>query len=357
MFKILISGGGTGGHIFPAVAIGQAVRSKMHDAEILFAGAKGRMEMEKIPQAGFNIIGLPIAGINRKQLWKNLALPFKLVSCFYKARKILRDFKPNVVVGVGGYASAPVLWTAERMNIPCIIQEQNSYPGVTNLSLAKKAKCICVSYEGMEKYFPAEKIILTGNPVRMDISGASCMTEAAGLRKTAATAQRAEALKFYGLSESKKTLLVMGGSLGAGTLNEGMLASIDNILANGYQVLWQTGKIYYERIKQELQEKSLSGLTLLDFIKNMNYAYIVADVIVSRAGALSISELALAGKPAILVPSPNVAENHQWKNAMALVEKNAAIMIEDNAAVARIGSVEQNYLKTKINKKNFRQIF
>ncbi|MDR1974297.1 MAG: UDP-N-acetylmuramate--L-alanine ligase [Bacteroidales bacterium] len=337
MFRIIISGGGTGGHIFPAVAIGQSIRNEMPNAEILFVGAKGRMEMEKIPQAGFNIVGLPVAGINRKQIWKNFSLPFKLVACFYKARRIIKTFKPNVVVGVGGYASAPVLWTAERMNIPCLIQEQNSYPGVTNLSLARKAERICVAYTGMEKYFPKNKIVLTGNPVRQDISGNADI--------------RSEAIKFYGLEENKKTILVIGGSLGARTLNDGMSASIDTFLASGYQVLWQTGKIYYDKISQSLQGKNLKGLVVLDFIKNMNFAYSVADIIISRAGALSISELSIVGKPVILVPSPNVAENHQWKNAMALVEKNAAIMIEDKDAIRDICGVASGLLEDEEKQK------
>jgi len=310
--KIIISGGGTGGHIFPAIAIANSLKAALPDVEILFVGANGRMEMEKVPQAGYQIVGLNIAGIQRSlslpNIIKNLKFPFKLIGSLRDAYKIVKDFKPQVVIGVGGYASGPVLWAAQNMGIPTLIQEQNSYAGVTNKLLARRAKKICVAYDGMEKYFPHEKIIVTGNPVRKDILDTN-LVKLAGCT-------------FFKLDPNKKTILVIGGSLGARTINQAIEAGIDKIKQSGFQLIWQTGKT-------PLSFGEGLGVRLYPFIKEMHWAYACADIVISRAGALSISELCLVGKPAILVPSPNVSEDHQTKNAMALVNKNAALMIRD----------------------------
>lgn len=313
--KIIISGGGTGGHVFPAIAIAHALRQLEPSIEILFVGAIGRMEMEKVPQAGYKIIGLDIQGIDRSSLFKNLSLPFKMLKSLLRAREIIKDFGAQAAVGVGGYASGPLLMMANRMGIPTLIQEQNSYAGKTNIVLAKKASKICVAYEEMERFFPADKIVLTGNPIRR----ASVNIEG----------KRSEALAFFGLQSDKKTVLVTGGSLGALTLNDCVQAGIDKIEAAGIQVIWQCGNYYHERLKKELARKLPLSIKLLPFLQRMDYAYAAADIIVARAGAGTISELCVVGKPAILVPSPNVAEDHQTKNAATLVRKNAAKLVRD----------------------------
>lgn len=313
--KIIISGGGTGGHIFPAISIADALRRIEPRTEILFVGAEGRMEMEKVPAAGYKIIGLPVAGINRSNPLKNIAVFFKLIRSLLMARKVLRDFNPDVVVGVGGYASGPVLRQAGRMGIPTLIQEQNSYAGVTNKLLARKASVICVAYEGMEKYFPAEKIIRTGNPVRQNYENLDAI--------------RDEALKFFNLRKEYPVILVLGGSLGAGSINKCMKENIKTLADCDCQWLWQTGKYYYDEVMTAVKSVYSDNISVYDFINRMEYAYAAADIIVSRAGACTISELCLVGKPVILVPSPNVAEDHQTLNAMALFEKDAAVMIPD----------------------------
>ena len=318
--RIIISGGGTGGHIFPAVSIANAIKELCPDAEILFVGAEGRMEMQRVPDAGYKIIGLPVAGFDRKHLWKNFAVLVKLARSQWKARSIIKQFRPQVAVGVGGYASGPTLKTAGMMGVPTLIQEQNSYAGVTNKLLAKKACKICVAYEGMEKFFPADRIVVTGNPVRQDLEEASD--------------KREEALKFFGLSPDKKTILVVGGSLGARTINRSIQGDLDKLFASDVdvQVIWQTGRYYHEEALKHLKAYRGMPIWCSDFITRMDYAYAAADLIISRAGASSISELCLLKKPVILVPSPNVAEDHQTKNALALVGKDAAVMVADKDA-------------------------
>jgi UDP-N-acetylglucosamine--N-acetylmuramyl-(pentapeptide) pyrophosphoryl-undecaprenol N-acetylglucosamine transferase len=317
--KIIISGGGTGGHIFPAISVANALRRMDPGIEILFVGAEGRMEMEKVPAAGYKIVGLPIRGIYRTLSPKNAEVLYKLIKSLFLARKIIREFGPDVVVGVGGYASGPVLREAGRMNIPSLIQEQNSYAGVTNKLLAKKASTICVAYDGMEKYFPAEKIIKTGNPVRQNFDDIDILKK--------------EALAFFRLKKDKPVILVLGGSLGAGTINKSLTENIQKIGTSGCQWLWQTGKSYFENISALVSGSSYPDISVHDFINRMDYAFAAADIIISRAGAGTISELCLVGKPVILVPSPNVAEDHQTKNALALSYRNAAIMIRDDEAV------------------------
>ena len=321
--RVIISGGGTGGHIFPAISIANAIRAIEPEAEILFVGAEGRMEMERVPQAGYEIKGLPIQGFDRKNLLKNFKVLYKVWKCQRMAKKIIREFQPQVAVGVGGYASGPTLNTAAAMGIPCLIQEQNSYAGVTNKLLAKKASKICVAYEGMERFFPKEKIMLTGNPVRQDL--------------LQARNSREESLKKYGLQPTMKTVLIVGGSLGARTMNESMLQHLDQIKQSNVQFIWQTGKYYYNNIKEEMQRRGFPAANLVytDFL-DMLSAYRAADLVVSRAGASSISEICLLGKPAILVPSPNVAEDHQTKNAMALVNRQAAIFVSDAEAPEKL---------------------
>ncbi|MBI9055560.1 MAG: undecaprenyldiphospho-muramoylpentapeptide beta-N-acetylglucosaminyltransferase [Bacteroidales bacterium] len=313
--NIIISGGGTGGHIFPAISIANAIKEIEPETNILFVGALGKIEMDKVPAAGYKIIGLPVAGLQRRLTVKNISFIFKLISSLRKSKKIIKDFKPNVVVGVGGYASGPVLRMANKKGIPTLIQEQNSYAGITNKLLAKKAQKICVAYEGMERYFPQEKIILTGNPVRQDL-----------LEKIG---NKDEAISHFDLDKNKKTILVVGGSLGARTINESIIGDIAKIGNSEFQILWQTGKYYYDDAKKSAAETKFENVKVLDFITRMDLAYSVADIIISRAGAGTISELCLVGKPVILIPSPNVAEDHQTKNAMALSNKNAAIMIKD----------------------------
>jgi UDP-N-acetylglucosamine--N-acetylmuramyl-(pentapeptide) pyrophosphoryl-undecaprenol N-acetylglucosamine transferase len=319
--RIIISGGGTGGHIFPAVSIANAIKAKHPDADILFVGAQGRMEMQRVPAAGYPIKGLPICGFDRKNLLRNIKVLFKIWKSQRMASQILKEFKPMVAVGVGGYASGPTLNKAAAMGIPCLIQEQNSYAGVTNKLLAKKAEKICVAYEGMERFFPAEKIIMTGNPVRQNVLESKLSQE--------------EARKSFGLDVQKKTILLVGGSLGARTINESVLQHLDLIKTSGIQYIWQTGKYYHTAILEQLkkyEEENLPMLKVTDFISDMGAAYKAADLIISRAGASSISEFCLIGKPVILVPSPNVAEDHQTKNAMALVNKEAALYVKDAEA-------------------------
>jgi UDP-N-acetylglucosamine--N-acetylmuramyl-(pentapeptide) pyrophosphoryl-undecaprenol N-acetylglucosamine transferase len=317
--RVIISGGGTGGHIFPAISIANALRTIDPEIEILFVGAEGRMEMEKIPAAGYRIIGLPVAGLHRSLTLKNINVLMKLLKSLGIAKKVLRDFKPDVVVGVGGYASGPVLRQAGKMGIPTLIQEQNSYAGVTNKLLAKKASVICVAYEGMDKYFPAEKIIKTGNPVRQNFDD---------LKKI-----ENEALSFFNLKKGLPVILVLGGSLGAGSINKSLSGKINMLRDTDCQWLWQTGKHYFENVKSLVTHSHSENISVHGFINRMDYAYAAADIIVSRAGAGTISELCLVGKPVILVPSPNVAEDHQTKNAKALSEKEAAVLIADDKAV------------------------
>ena len=320
-YRIIISGGGTGGHIFPALSIADAIRSKQPDAKILFVGANNRMEMQRVPDAGYEIKGLPIAGFNRKNLFKNIKVLWLIFKSQRMAKKIIKEFAPQVAVGVGGYASGPTLKMAASMNIPTLIQEQNSYAGVTNKILSKKAKMICVAYDNMERFFPHEKIKLTGNPVRKSLIDMR--------------SYRKEAIKAMGLDEEKKCILIVGGSLGARSINEAIIANIETIRANSnIQFIWQTGKLYFEEMKQRAAEGKgkPDNLVITDFVSNMADALGAADLVVSRAGAGSISEFALLGKAVILVPSPNVSEDHQTKNAMALVEKGAAIHIADAKA-------------------------
>ena len=322
--RIIISGGGTGGHIFPALSIANYLRELRPDAEILFVGAEGKMEMERVPAAGYKIIGLPVAGLQRSLSLKNLALPFKVLRSIRKAGAILKEFKPDVAVGVGGFASGPLLWSASRRGIPCLIQEQNSYAGLTNKILGKRAAKICTAYEGMERFFPADRILLTGNPIRSEIAPAT-------------EAQREEGYRFYGLDPRKKTLFVVGGSLGCGTLNRVMRDWVENRAATAsYQVIWQCGKYYKAGVDAFMAGRDIPNLVYTDFISRMDLAYAVADLLVSRAGAGTISELCVAGKPTIFVPSPNVAEDHQTHNAMALVHKDAALMVRDADAQARL---------------------
>ena len=330
MKKFIISGGGTGGHIFPAVAIANALKKNIPDCEILFVGAEGRMEMQKVPEAGYAIKGLPIAGLQRSLDLKNLLLPIKVLKSVTMAMKIIADFKPDVAIGVGGYASAPLLFAAKLKGIPYVIQEQNSYAGITNKILGKWAKKICVAYDGMQNFFPKEKIVFTGNPVRANISESKVTKQ--------------EALKFFELAENKKTVLAIGGSLGARTINQSIDAGIEKINAENVQLIWQTGKGYFETAKKSIEKidcispspSERAGVRIFDFIKQMDMAYAAADIIISRAGALSVSELCIVGKPCVLVPSPNVAEDHQTKNAMALVNKNAAVLVKDLEAKKKL---------------------
>jgi UDP-N-acetylglucosamine--N-acetylmuramyl-(pentapeptide) pyrophosphoryl-undecaprenol N-acetylglucosamine transferase len=318
--KVIVSGGGTGGHIFPAVAIANKIKEKYPNSEILFVGAEGKMEMEKVPQAGYEIIGLPIRGLQRRLTFKNFLVPFKLIQSLIHAKKIVKKFKPNVAIGVGGYASAATLRMAAKVGVPTLVQEQNSYPGITNKWLAKKALKICVAYDGLDRFFAKDKIVKTGNPVRNNV------VEIEGKRK--------EAFEFFGLNESKKTVLIIGGSLGAGTINISFKENIKALIENDIQVIWQCGKGYVKNLTVFVDNLNSDKVYLSDFIYKMDLAYAAADVIVSRAGAMSISELCLVKKPAILVPSPNVSEDHQTKNAMALVDVGAAVLVKDVEAKA-----------------------
>lgn len=321
--RIIISGGGTGGHIFPAVSIANAIKAKRPDARILFVGAEGRMEMQRVPAAGYDIVGLPVCGFDRKNLLRNVRVLWKLAQSQLKARRVIKEFRPQAAVGVGGYASGPTLKVAGMMGIPTLLQEQNSYAGVTNKLLARKAEKICVAYEGMERFFDKEKIILTGNPVRQDL-----------LTKQVA---RDEAVRSFGLDPRKKTILIVGGSLGARTINQCVLGHLDFIRRSDVQFIWQTGKIYIDDARRQVAEAGqLPMLHVTDFLSKMEVAYSAADLVISRAGAGSISEFCLLRKPVILVPSPNVAEDHQTKNALALVDKGAAIYVKDSEAQAKM---------------------
>ncbi|HVW97957.1 MAG TPA: undecaprenyldiphospho-muramoylpentapeptide beta-N-acetylglucosaminyltransferase [Mucilaginibacter sp.] len=331
--RIIISGGGTGGHIFPAVAIANALKAIDPATEILFVGAKGRMEMEKVPAAGYKIIGLDIRGIQRKSVWKNLMFPVKLLMSVRKAAGIIKEFKPDAAVGVGGYASGPLLYAASTMGVPYLIQEQNSYAGITNKWLGKKAGKICVAFDGMEAFFSFEKILKTGNPIRRD------SVNIAG--------KHMQALELYKLSAFKKTILVIGGSLGAGTLNKSIMAGLDKLIAADVQVVWQTGKFYYKGIIEKLGENYHPDIRIVEFLNRMDLAYAAADVIISRAGAGTIAELYMVKKPVILVPSPNVAEDHQTKNALALVQENAAVLVPDRDAEAKLVDRVIELLKDK----------
>ena len=320
-YRILISGGGTGGHIYPALAIANAWMEKHPDSEILFVGAQGKMEMQKVPEAGYTIKGLPVAGLQRKLTLANLSFPIKLWRSLRMASRIVKEFNPHVVVGVGGYASGPVLYAAQNKGIPTLLQEQNSYAGLTNKLLAKKAAKICVAYPEMDRFFPKEKLKLTGNPVRKDL------LDLAGKRE--------QGIQVFGLDSTRKTVLVLGGSLGARTLNQAMLKHMVDLEKEGYQVLWQSGKFYFKDMELALEKAGLTHIHLREFIREMDLAYAAADVIVSRAGALSVSELCLVGKPVIFIPSPNVAEDHQTKNANACVKQGAAVLLADADAVAK----------------------
>lgn len=324
--RVIISGGGTGGHIFPAIAIADEIKKRNPKAEILFIGAQGKMEMEKVPAAGYRIEGLAIVGFQRKLTFSNFLLPFKIIKSLLKARSILKEFKPQAVVGVGGYASGPTLQAATMLKLPTLVQEQNSFPGKTNKLLASKVNVLCTAYDGLDKFFPKEKIRLTGNPVRHDM--------------VSIDGKREEAMNYYGFDSSKKTILIIGGSLGARTLNNALVENISEIARHDeIQILWQSGKLYYEQMLEIMNKEKVGSIKLVQFIDRMDLAYAAADVIISRAGAISVSELCLIGKPVVLVPSPNVAEDHQTKNAMALVNKNAAILVKDTEATQHLFSV------------------
>ena len=321
--NVLVSGGGTGGHIFPALSIANEVRLRHPEAKILFVGAQGRMEMEKVPAAGYNIIGLPVSGFDRKHLLRNFKVLARLYKSMGMARKILKDFKPDIAIGVGGYASGPMLKEAQKQGIPTLLQEQNSYAGVTNKLLAAKADKICVAYDGMERFFPSEKIVLTGNPVRRNLLECGATQE--------------QARQAMGMDPNRKTILIIGGSLGARTINNAIIDGLKRIgEAGDVQVIWQTGKIYDQQCREALDASGVKNVAQMAFISNMDMAYRAADLVVSRAGASSISELQLLGKAAILVPSPNVAEDHQTKNALALSTRDAAIMVTDADAAAQL---------------------
>ena len=339
MKKVIISGGGTGGHIFPALSIANALKRLDKDIEILFVGAEGKMEMEKVPEAGYKIVGLPVRGLQRRLTLSNLKVLWNLWRSLKKAKRVVQEFKPDVVVGVGGYASGPMGKVAANAGIPLVLQEQNSYAGVTNKLLAKKAAKICVAYEGMERFFPKEKIIFTGNPVRKDLLNAAN--------------ERAEGIAFYGLDADKKTVLVTGGSLGAGSINKAMVKWLEKIAGwKNVQVIWQCGSYYHKELEEQLKGRMPANVKFMPFLKRMDLAYACADLVIARAGAGTISELCLLGKAAVLVPSPNVAEDHQTKNAMALVNKQAAVMVKDSEVVERLGEVMERLLQDDEERKS-----
>ncbi len=322
VFKFIISGGGTGGHIFPALSIANGLKVRYPGCDILFVGAEGKMEMERVPVSGYKIIGLPVAGLYRGELWRNIMFLPKLINSLLRAKKVVKGFSPDVVIGVGGYASAPVLTAAIRAGIPTVIQEQNSFAGITNKLLGRRADKICVAYDKMERYFPSKKIIFTGNPVRKELQLINPKSE--------------EARRYFEYSSDCPVILVIGGSLGARTINQSLLAGMDKIRKTDVMVIWQTGKYYYKEIKARIETEAVENIRLLEFIPRMDLAYSVADIVISRAGAGTISELCLVGKPAILVPSPNVAEDHQTHNAMSLVDKEAAVLVKDSDARANL---------------------
>ncbi len=332
-YRIILSGGGTGGHIYPAIAVADKARELYPGTEILFVGADGKMEMEKVPQAGYSIVGLPVAGFHRKFTYRNLEFPFRLATSLTKAGKIIKDFRPDAVAGFGGYASGPVLWVASGRKIPSVIQEQNSYAGITNKLLARRVNRICVAYDGMAKFFPPEKILFTGNPVRDKLFSLENLRPAAN--------------EHFGFSGNLKTLLVIGGSLGARTLNKSIFNAIGKFKDNGIQLIWQVGRIYMDEYSEKLKGHDLSGIRVMDFIREMDMAYAAADLVVARAGALTVSELCAAGKPAVLVPSPNVAEDHQTKNAGALAARKAAIVVTDVDASRRLPDVCINLINNR----------
>ena len=321
-YKFIVSGGGTGGHIFPALSIADGLRKRFPDCEILFVGAEGKMEMEKVPAAGYRIVGLSVAGFHRGEIWRNFAFFPKLINSMLKAKKVVKDFSPDVVIGVGGYASGPILRVAASLGIPTVLQEQNSFAGVTNKILGKKAKKICVAYDKMERFFPAEKIVFTGNPIRKGLESIVPRSD--------------EAKEYFNVTTDQPVILVVGGSLGARTLNQSMLANLELIRKSEAVIIWQTGKYYYSAIKDQLNANPVENIRLMEFIPRMDLAYSVADLVISRAGAGTISELCMVGAASILVPSPNVSEDHQTFNAMSLVEKDAAILVKDTDAIGEL---------------------
>lgn len=339
--KVIIAGGGTGGHVFPAIAIGRALKSKSYNANILFVGAHGKLEMEKVPQAGFKIEGLPISGIQRRLTWKNLLVPFRLLSSMIKARRIIRRFRPDVVIGVGGYASGPIVRAAASKGIPTLIQEQNSYPGLTNRILARKAMKICVAYEGMEAYFDKAKLFVTGNPIRQDLVDLE--------------AKREEALAYFGFSAGKPVLLITGGSLGARTINEATARHLQELRQAGIQLIWQTGRHGIDMARAQLGNDQKQGVYVNAFIDRMDYAYAAADMVVSRAGAIAVSEICAVRKPAVFIPSPNVAEDHQTKNAMTLVNNHAAVIIKDDEAMEKLGPVVMELMYNEEEKQKLKE--
>lgn len=321
----MISGGGTGGHIFPAIAIANAVKERAPDTELLFVGAEGKMEMEKVPAAGYRIEGLPIRGFQRGALWKNVGLPWRLLRSMLKARRLVRTFKPDVAVGVGGYASGPTLAAAQRAGVPTLVQEQNSFPGATNRLLARKADRVCVAYPGMDRYFPPEKILLTGNPVRQDV--------------VRLTGKRPRGMEHFGLADGRPILFVTGGSLGARGVNRGIEAALPVLMERGVQLIWQTGTPYFRQAMEAAQKLGYADCKVHEFVARMDYAYAVADLVVARAGAISVSELCLVQLPSVLVPLPTAAEDHQTKNARALTDRGAAVLVKDEEAVEKLGPV------------------
>ncbi len=339
--KVIISGGGTGGHIFPAIAIANALKNKVEDCEILFIGAKGRMEMEKVPAAGYQIEGLWISGFQRNLSAKNLSFPFKVIVSLMKAKKIIKYFNPDVVIGVGGYASGPTLKVATRKGIPTLIQEQNSFPGITNRLLAKSANKICVAYDGMDKYFPFSKIILTGNPVRQEVIDLK--------------GKKDKAFEYFNLLPANKVLLVIGGSQGAKSINEAIHKNLDLIIKNNIRLIWQTGKYYFSTANEIITTDSSyeKNIRVVEFISRMDYAYAIADVVISRAGAIAIAELCAVKKPSVLVPLPTAAEDHQTKNAMALVNKNAALLVKDNEANEKLAKTAIDLINNEDKKTQF----
>ena len=326
-YKFILSGGGTGGHIYPAIAIANELKIRFPNAEFLFVGAKDKMEMQKVPQAGDEIKGLWIAGLQRQINLKNAMFPFKLIDSLWKSRKILKDFKPDVVIGTGGFASGPLLQVANTMGIPTVIQEQNSYPGITNKLLSKKASAICVAYENLEGFFPKEKMVFTGNPVRQDLIDID--------------SKRTDAIEYFNLDPNKKTLLVLGGSLGARRMNQLIEKELDKIISQNVQIIWQCGKLYYEDYKKYNTE----NVQVVSFIERMDFVYAAADIIISRAGASSVSELCIVGKPVLFIPSPNVAEDHQTKNAKAIVDKKGALLLKESDLDSQFSLVFEALLK------------